>query len=169
MSPSLRSKEIAEKHTALPRRDTGIDIWVMQRCAIAQQIPDRASSTGLLIESAVDHLSDARTDRSTGAHRTGLEGHDKGAVIETPPSDRLGGIAQGHELGVPERVLIDFSSIVTAADHRTITVEDHSPDGNVVMLAGQGSLGEGECHPLLEVRVGTEAELRTPLGQTFLR
>lgn len=70
---------------------------------------------------------------------------------------------------MPERILIDFTSIVTAPDHHTIAVEDHSPDGNVVMLAGQSRLGEGECHPILEVRVGTEAEFRTVLRRNLPR
>lgn len=64
---------------------------------------------------------------------------------------------------MPERILIDLASIVTAPDHRTVLVEDHGPDGNVVMLAGQGRLGEGESHPVLEMRVSTEAEFRALL------
>lgn len=141
----------------------------MQRGAVAQQIPDRPGRTGLLIECSIDDSRNPGPDDCTCTHRTGLEGDDKGSVIETPPSGRLGGIAQCHELGMPERILIDFASVVTTPDHRTISAEHHSPDGNVVMRTRQSRLGEGECHPILEVRVGTEAEIRTPLRRSLLR
>lgn len=136
----------------------------MVQCGtITQQIPDRACGTGLLIEGTVDDSRDARTDGRTCTHRTGLERDDKGGVVEAPPSGRLGGIAQSHQLGMSERISIDFASIVTAPDHRTSGVEDNSPNRNVVMRTRQGRLGEGEFHPILEMRVGTEAEFRTLL------
>ena len=68
-----------------------------------------------------------------------------------------------------ERILIDLATIVTATDHRSAAVEDNGTDGNVVMLAGQGRLGEGEGHPLLELQVPTEAELRALLRRSLLR
>ncbi|GAA1870103.1 hypothetical protein GCM10009813_33330 [Brevibacterium marinum] len=64
---------------------------------------------------------------------------------------------------MPERVLIDLPTIVTATDHRTVSVDDDGPDGNVVMLLGQSRLGEGQVHPVPEAAMGTEAELRTLL------
>lgn len=136
---------------------------MVQRGAISQQVPDGACRTGLLIECSIDDSGNPRSDECTCTHRTGFERDDKGGLIEAPPPGRLGGIAQCHEFGMAERILIDFSSIVTTPDHHTITVEDHSPDGNVVMLAGQGRLGESESHPILEVRVATEAEFRVLL------
>lgn len=135
----------------------------MQRGTIAQQVPDGACRTGLLIEGPIDDSRCPRPDHGTGAHRAGLESDYEGAAVEAPPSGRLGGIAQCHELGMPERILIDFASIVTAPDHRTLGVEDHGSDRNIVMLAGQGRLGEGECHPVLKMRVSAEAEFRALL------
>ena len=136
---------------------------MVQRSAISQQVPNRPCCTGLLIECSVDEACNPRPDDGTGTHRTGLEGHDKGGTVEPPPAGRLGGTAQRHELGMPERILIDFTSIVSAPDHRTSAVEDHRSDGNVVMLAGQARLGEGEFHPILKLQVGTEAEFRALL------
>lgn len=49
-----------------------------------------------------------------------------------------------------ERVGIDLASIVTAPDDLTGTVDDHGPDGNVVMSGRQGRLGEGMTHPFIE-------------------
>lgn len=141
----------------------------MQCGAISQQIPDRTGGSGLLIEGSIDDSRNPRPDHSPCTHCAGLEGDDKGGVVEAPPSGRLGGIAQRHELGMPERILIDFASVVTAADHRTFTAEHHSPDGNVVMRTRQRRLGEGECHPILEVRVGAEAEIRTLLRRRPFR
>ncbi len=141
----------------------------MQRGAVSQQIPDRPGRTGLLIEGTIDDSCNPGPDDSTCTHRTGFESDDKGSVIEAPSSGRLGGIAQRHELGMPERILIDFASVVTAPDHRTISVQHHGPDGNVVMRTRQRRLGEGQCHPILEVRVGAEAEIRTLLWRGLLR
>ena len=142
---------------------------MMQRGAVSQQIPDRPGRTGLLIEGTIDDSRNPGPDDSTCTHRTGLEGDDKGSVVEAPSSGRLGGIAQCHELGMSERILIDFASVVTAPDHRTISAQHHGPDGNVVMRTRQRRLGEGECHPILEVCVGAEAEIRTLPWGSLLR
>ncbi len=137
--------------------------------AISQQIPDRTGGSGLLIEGSIDDSHNPRTDNSPRTHCTGFEGDDKGGIVEAPPSGHLGGIAQGHELGMAEWILIDLATIVTAPDHRSAAIDDNGTDGNVVMLAGQGRLGEGEGHPLLELQVPTEAELRTLLRRSLLR
>ena len=47
-----------------------------------------------------------------------------------------------------ERVGIDLPPIVTAPDDRSGRIDDHGPDGNVVMSGGKGRLGEGMAHPL---------------------
>ncbi len=134
---------------------------MMQCGAVSQQIPDRACSTGLFIEGPIDDSRHPRPDDCTCAHCAGFEGDDESDVVEAPPSGRLGGIAQSHELSMPERILIDFASIMTAADDRTFGIENHGPDGHVVMFTGQGRLGEGKSHPVLEVRVSTKAEFCT--------
>lgn len=165
----LRGEELAEQLTASARGNSGVDLWVVERGAISQQIPDRTGGSGLLIEGPIDDSRNPRPDHSPCTHCTGLEGDDKGGIVEAPPSGHLGGIAHGHELGVPEWILIDFATIVTAPDHRSVAVDDNGTDGNVVMLAGQGRLGEGECHPLLKLQVPAEAELRALLRRSLLR
>lgn len=142
---------------------------MVQGGAISQQIPDRTGGSGLLVEGSIHDSRNPRPDHSPSTHCAGLEGDDKGGVVEAPPSGHLGGIAQCHELGMTERILIDFATIVTAPDHRSAAVDDNGTDGNVVMLAGQGRLGEGECHPLLKLQVPAEAELRALLRRSFLR
>lgn len=119
----------------------------MECRTVTQQIPYRPCSAGLLVKRPVDDACDACADGSSRAHCAGLEGDDERAALEAPTSSRLGGVMQGGELGVPERILIDLASIMTAPDHATIAVEDDCPDGNVVVLDRQDSLGEGKGHP----------------------
>ena len=47
-----------------------------------------------------------------------------------------------------ERVRVDLAPVVTAPDDLPGLVDDHGPDGNVVMSGGKGRLGEGMAHPL---------------------
>lgn len=124
----------------------------MEGRAVAQQIPDRTGRPGLLIEGPIDDPGDPGSDDGSGAHRTGLKGHHEGRVLEPPTAERLGGGPQRDELGMADGIPIDLTAIVTAPDHPPGGIEDHGPDGNVVMRGGQDRLGEGEVHPGLLVQ-----------------
>lgn len=126
---------------------------MMECCAIAQQIPHRTDGSGLVVEGTEDHALGPGADEGPGAHRARLQGHDEGAAVQAPLTPERGGGGDRHELRVAERIGIDFAPIVTAPDDLTDLIDDHSPDGNVVMSRRQRRLGEGMPHPFGELSV----------------
>src|SRR5699024_791983 len=114
---------------------------------VAQQIPHRADGTGFVVEGAEDDPGEAGADGRSRAHRAGFEGDHERAVVQAPPARVLRGGRDRHELGLAERIAVDLPSVVTEADHVSVPIDDHGTDGHVVMVRGQGRLGEGEPHP----------------------
>ena len=81
----------------------------------------------------------------TGAHHTGLERHDEGAVVEPPATEHAGRVPQGQQLGVGRRVLQALPLVVTSGDDQTVT-HDHRTDGDVAVAQGRLGLGQRQLH-----------------------
>lgn len=104
----------------------------MVKPTVADDVPQTADGTGLLIECAEDDPGNAGLHRGSGTHRAWLKRDNKGAVVEAPGVECHGGLAHGNYLGVGSRVGINLSSVGTPTDDGATRIEEKRADGDVV-------------------------------------
>ena len=121
----------------------------MIETTIADDVPERADSTGLRIERTEDDPIDSGQHQSAGTHRAGLEGHDQGAAREPPPADRSSGRAQGQDLGMRRRVASRLARVGTRSDDVTGSIDDDGTDRDVAAGNRESSLAQREPHERL--------------------
>lgn len=114
---------------------------------IGRQIQTTAQGTPLRITGAVDHPPHACLHQGTGAHRTGLQGDQKGAGIETPVPEALGRLPQGHQLGMAEGILIALAPVTPPAKASPAPIQHHGRHRHLAALSGTLRLPKQPPHP----------------------
>jgi hypothetical protein len=108
---------------------------------IGGEIEHRTAGPSAFVRRAPDHELEAGFPTGRRAHRTGLESHVKGAVLEAPIADDPPCGAEGYELGVGRWVGICLPLIPGACDDLTIPGDDRT---DRYLTAQSGSLGIGQ-------------------------
>ena len=116
------------------------------------QIQTAAQGTALDIGGRVDHPTDAGLDQRSGTHRTGLQGHQQGAVVETPVPAQSRRLTQGDQLGVAEGILITVAAVAAPADGLAMGIEQHRRHRNLAGLPHPPRAAQQTFHPQAQLR-----------------
>ena len=103
--------------------------------------------TGFGIAATIDQSGDAGVDDRTGTHRAGFQRDRQRAVEQSPVAEKLGGGADGDDLGMGCGIMVDDPAVVAGADDSAGgVVENHAADGHFVHRAGQPGLFDSQLH-----------------------
>ncbi len=118
------------------------------------QIKAAAQSPPLRVRRSEDHLSHAGLHQRPGAHGAGFQGHQQGVAIETPVTAQTGGLRQGHELSVTERIGLRLTAVAAPADGPPPGIEHHGRHGHLSLLTRCGGAPQQPLHPQHQVAFG---------------
>ena len=139
---ALGLKEIAQHFSAFIRQHAAGDFGPMIESPVPHEVPHRTHRTGFLVERAKDEMGDACPNERASAHRTWLESHDQGAIVEPPRAQGCGSITQCDDLGMPARVAVTFANVSALANDLSRDVEHDRTDRYIPI--GHCFLGEGQ-------------------------
>jgi len=75
-------------------------------------------------------------------------------AIETPVTAQAGGLRQGHELSVTERVGLGLTAVAAPADGPTPGIEHHGRHRHFSLLTCCGGPPQQPLHPPHQVAIG---------------
>ena len=116
---------------------------------IGGQIQAAAKGTSLWIVSCKDHRADPGLNEGPGAHRTGLEGHQQGAVVEAPVVASAGRLAKGDQFGVAQGILRAVAAVAAPAKGAAGAIKQHGSHRDLAFLASPGRAAQQPVHPEL--------------------
>ena len=111
------------------------------------------------ITRAKHHCAHARLDQGTGTHGAWLQGHQQGAIGETPGVQRRSGLAQGHQLCMAKGILPVVPAIDAPAHSPSPPIEHHRRHGHFPQGADLASPAQQALHPQPMVLHGVHAPL----------
>ena len=111
-----------------------------------------SQSSPLGVMGSKDHRSHAGLDKGAGTHRTRFQRDQHGAAVEPPVTQQGGGLTQGHQFGVPQRILMVLAAIASMADASSISIEDHGADWDLTGLTDLPGPLQQDLHPALSLR-----------------
>jgi serine protease len=145
-----RSEELAQQAGALGLEHPAGHLGAVVEGGLGEHGEDAAGGAGLGVGGAEDDGGNAGEDDGAGAHRAGLEGHVEGRAGQAPTAQRLGGGADGEDLGVGRWVGILFALVAGGGEH-LVPARDHGTDRHVTMVLGFTGALDRQCHhPLSE-------------------
>ena len=141
--------KIAAQHlTTLVRQHAGGHIKPMIQAQIGVEVIQRPQSARFSIGRAVHAAPHARVHHKPRAHAAGLKRHIDRTVGKAPATERPSGSAQGRELCMSRRILIELAPIVRPRDNLT-RAHHHSANGHFAHCRGGARLGQRLAHELL--------------------
>ena len=141
--------KIAAQHlTTLVYQDPSRHGKPMIQARIGIQVVQRTQCAGLGISRAIHAAPHVRVDHKPRTHAARLERHVDRAIGKTPATERLSGSAQGRELCMRRRVLVELATIMRPRDDLAVA-HYHGSDGHLAHRSGGASLRQRLAHELL--------------------
>jgi hypothetical protein len=94
-----------------------------------------------------DHLADPGLHQGACTHWARLQGHQQGAVVESPIAPYTGGLLQGHQFRVAQRVLIAFAPITAPTQSPPLAIHENGSHRNFPFAAHGISTPQKPMHP----------------------
>jgi hypothetical protein len=91
-------------------------------------------------------------NQGAGTHWTWLQGHQQGAVIQTPVILQQAGLTNGHQLRVPKRVIVELPLVHAMANAAASLIQNNGANGNVSAFAETTRAFNQTSHPGLHLR-----------------
>jgi hypothetical protein len=91
-------------------------------------------------------------NQGTCAHGTGFQGHQQGAVIETPVTTQTASLTNGHQLSVPKRIIVQLPLVDAMADAAAMVIQDNGTNGNLSSFPETARALNQTPHPGLHLR-----------------
>jgi hypothetical protein len=91
-------------------------------------------------------------NQGTCAHGTGFQGHQQGAVIETPVTTQTAGLLNRHQFSMPKRVIVQLPLVDAMADAAASVIQNNGANGNLSALPETASALNQTLHPRLHLR-----------------
>jgi len=85
--------------------------------------------------------------QGAGAHRAGFERHDQAAVVETPAATHGRSLAQRHQLGMTEWILIQLAAVAAPAEAAPFPIQHHRRHRDLSPVTGAAGLAQQPLHP----------------------
>ena len=141
--------KIAAQHlTTLIRQHAGGHIKPMVQARIGIQVIQRTQCARLGIRRAIHAAPHARVNHKPRTHTARLERHVDRAIGKAPATERPSGSAQGRELCMRRRVLVELATIMRPRDNLT-RAHHHGTNRYLAHLNGGARLGQRLTHELL--------------------
>ncbi|APD48643.1 hypothetical protein BM449_10875 [Synechococcus sp. SynAce01] len=116
---------------------------------VCRQVEAAAEPPTFGVGRGKQHGSHAGLDQGAGAHRARLQGHQQGAAVEAPVAAQQGRLAQGHQFGVPERVLAGLALVGSPAQATAAAIEHRRRHRDLAPFTGQRRQPQQSLHPEL--------------------
>ena len=142
------TKIVAQHLTTLLRQHAGMYVKPMIQARIGIQVIQRTQRARLGVARAIHAAPHARVDHKARAHAARLERHVDRAIGKAPATERPSGSAQGRELCMRRRVLIELAAIVRPRDDLAVA-HYYGSDGYLAHRSGGASLRQRLAHELL--------------------
>lgn len=71
---------------------------------VGGEVDRPTQSTAFRVPGSKDHLANPRLHQCPGAHGTGFQRHNQGALIQPPVSEDPGGLSNRDELSMAQRI-----------------------------------------------------------------
>jgi len=111
------------------------------------QIKAATQPPSLQISGPEYHASHAGLHEGPSAHGTRFQGHKQRALVEPPVAQNPGGLTQGDQFGMPERVLIGFTPVATVTDAVPLVIKNDCSNGYFSVSARFIRTGDQHLHP----------------------
>ena len=146
---STQTAKIATQQlAAFIRQDPSRHIKPMIQARVGIQVIQRTQCAGLGIGRAIHAAPHARIDHKPRTHAAGFERHVDRTVGKAPAAKRLGSGAQGRELCMRRRVLVELATIMRPRDDLAVA-HHYGSDGHLAHRRGGSRLRQRLAHELL--------------------
>ncbi len=119
----------------------------MVGAGVGGQVEAAAEGAAFGIAGREHHPTHTGLDQGTGAHRAGFEGHQQAAVVEAPVAPQGRRLAQRHQFGVTERILLAMPAVAAPAQAMAMAIEDHSRHRDFSLQSHPFRLAQQALHP----------------------
>jgi hypothetical protein len=127
------------------------DLGMVVQLFVPEQINHRARNTGFGIGGGKHHTLEACMHQGHGTHGAWLQGDEQFALRQAIVFEQLGGVAQGHDLGVCGRVMGGDGAVIARGNHLALA-HDHRPHRHLTGQPGVVGLVQRNAHGMLVTR-----------------
>lgn len=128
----LSLKKITEDLAAFGVQGLGIHHWFMVAGGVVIGFGALKHAAAFGVKGSNINVFDTGFADEVGAHRAGLKGCDKGAVIQTLLIQGLAGFSNGDYFGMGAGVFLGFCGIMGFCNQGTLWRENDASNGNFV-------------------------------------
>ena len=118
------------------------------------EIQHSAQPATFAVSCAEDNATHPRLHQCARAHWARLECHDQCAVVEAPVAPQSGCLTQCHEFSVPERVVIQLTSVAPPTDRPACSIENNRCHWDLTREPHRFSTPQQTLHPGLGEATG---------------
>ena len=141
------AEEAPQKLAACLSQHTAANLESVVEARIPSQVAERAAEARLGIRRPKDQRVDSAVDQGTGAHGARFQGHVEDAAAESPAAESPSRRAQGQDLGMSQRIAVDFPAVAASADD--LAVLDHQgADRDVTVSKSSFGFPQRLRHPV---------------------
>ena len=103
--------------------------------------------SALVVPGSEHNRSHPCLHESTSAHRTGLQGHNQGAVVEAPVTRQPSSLLKCHQFRMAEGIVTVMAAVAPMADHSSFPIKDNRRHRHFTTPARLGCTGKQDLHP----------------------
>ena len=125
---------------------------------VTRKIESSTKPSPLVIPRSEHNRSHPCLDKSTSAHRTGLQGHDQRAMVKAPVTRQASSLLKSDEFGMAKGIVAEMPAVTPMADRSSFPIKNNRGHGHFTTAARFRCTQKQDLHPAPEALIPIHAQ-----------